>query len=41
LSIRKQKDAQGKPEEIKVYLIPELVKLTGMTNKERSNFKIM
>jgi len=41
LSIRRQKDSEGNYKEFMVHLVPELVKLTGMTDRERSNFKTM
>jgi aubergine-like protein len=41
LSIRKQKDSDGKVVEFNCYLVPELCKMTGMTDKEKNNWKIM
>ena len=41
LSIKKEKDSNQKVIERKIYLIPELVNLTGMTDRQRSDFKVM
>ncbi len=41
LSIKKEKNSDQKIIEREIYLIPELVKVTGMTDNERKNFKVM
>lgn len=41
LSVQKQKDSEGKKVDFHVYLIPELCKVTGMTDRQRNDFHCM
>lgn len=41
LSIRKQKDSEGNKVDFNCFIVPELCKVTGMTDKERNNFRTM